>query len=141
MKLTQALRINNAARNSAKDVTVFLATGFTPLSLPQFLAAHLSLRMDHCRVDVSTGIFGDLAGNIQRMAQSQADFGTVCIEWDDLDPRLGVRRLSAITWRDFPERLAQVRRSKENLTSLLSAAADKVTSDSLWSASLARAFR
>jgi FkbH-like protein len=126
MKLTQALRINNAARNSTKGVTVFLATGFTPLSLPQFLAAHLSLRMDHCRVDVSTGIFGDLAGNIHRMAQSQADFGTVCIEWDDLDPRLGVRRLSAITWRDFPEMLAQVRRSKENLTSLLSAAADKV---------------
>jgi FkbH-like protein len=123
MNLTEALRINQAARNSATSVSAYLATGFTPLSLSPLLAAHLSERINGSRIDVKTGTFGDLDGNIQRIASSGADLATVCVEWDDLDPRLGVRRLTPITGKDLPEILAHTRTAKNNLVALLIEAA------------------
>ena len=123
MNLTEALRINNAARNLPSRIAVFLATGFTPLSLPLFLGAHLSQRMAACRIDVTTSAFGDLAGNIERIARSQADLAAICVEWDDLDPRLGVRRLTATTWKDFPEVLANAANAGNHLVSLIREAA------------------
>jgi FkbH-like protein len=123
MKLTEALRVNNAARNCANRVALVLATGFTPLPLNQFLAAHLSLRMPGFRADVTAGVYGDLVGNIGKVALTNADLGAVCMEWDDLDPRLGVRRLVATTWRDFPEIIANVRQSKARLVTAITDAA------------------
>ncbi len=119
MNLKEALQINNAARKSSSRIAVFLAAGFTPLSLPQFLAAHLSRRMGGCRVEVKAGLFGDLPGNIERIEQSQADFAAICIEWDDLDSRLGFRRLSATTWKDLPEVLSQAKEASHRLLSLI----------------------
>ena len=123
MNLTEALRINNAARSSPTRLAVFLATGFTPLSLPIFLSAHLSSRMTGCRIDVAIGSFGDLPGNIERMGRSHAELAAVCVEWEDLDPRLGVRRLATTTWKDFPEIVASAANAKNRLVALIREAA------------------
>jgi hypothetical protein len=123
MKLTEALRVNNAARNCSQRIALVLATGFTPLPLDQFLVAHLSLRTPGCRIDVATGIYGDLVGNIGKVAETNADIAAVCVEWDDLDPRLGVRRLSATTWRDYPEIVAHARQAKTKLVAAIAEAA------------------
>jgi FkbH-like protein len=98
MKLLQALEIlKQPIPKSAPQFKLQLACGFTALHLQTFLAAHLQLRNPHRRVSVDTGLFGDLAGNIERLDSSTADALTVVIEWEDLDPRLGIRRLGG--WR------------------------------------------
>ena len=68
-----------------------LACGFTPLHLTTFLAAHLQRCLPASRVEVKTGLYGDLAGNLERI--SGCDAAAVAIEWQDLDPRLGYRSL------------------------------------------------
>lgn len=122
MNLTEALQINQASRNSATSVSVYLAVGFTPLSLSPLLAAHLSALMNGSRIDIKSGVFGDLAANVQRIGGANVDFAAVCIEWDDLDPRLGVRRLMPTTWKDLPDILTHTRSAKNALVSLLNEA-------------------
>ncbi len=98
MKLVDALRIvQRPARDAGEPFTVALACGFEPLHLRTFLAAELIERLPGARVDVHTGLFDDLPGNIERAAGSGADAIAVVIEWADLDPRLGLRRLGG--WR------------------------------------------
>jgi FkbH-like protein len=94
MKLSEALRLSQSpAALDAGTLDVYLACGFTPLHLPTFLAAHLRRAIPDRGVAVGTGLFGDLHGNIQRLGESGADAGVVIVEWSDLDPRLGLRRL------------------------------------------------
>jgi FkbH-like protein len=98
MKLIDALAI--AKRPVAEDASllkVFLACGFTPLHLETFLTAALSDRSPFERAEVATGLFGDLAGNIERIQPGECDALVVLIEWQDLDPRLGIRSLGG--WR------------------------------------------
>jgi FkbH-like protein len=76
---------------------VFLACGFSPLHLKTFLAAHLRARLPQRRIQIEIGVFGDLAGNIERLDVSEFDALAVVIEWEDLDPRLGIRSLGG--WR------------------------------------------
>jgi FkbH-like protein len=70
---------------------VFLACGFTPLHLHTYLTAHLQLAYPKSRVRVATGLFGDLTGNLERIASGVP--AAVILEWSDLDPRLGFRGL------------------------------------------------
>jgi len=98
MKLIDALAI--AKRPVAEDASVlkvFLACGFTPLHLDTFLTAALSDRSPFERAEVATGLFGDLAGNIEGIQPGECDALVVLIEWQDLDPRLGIRNLGG--WR------------------------------------------
>jgi FkbH-like protein len=81
----------------ARPVRAFLACGFTPLHLQTFLSAQLRKRFPRERVEVKTGLFGDLAGNLERLQPSDCDLLFVVIEWQDLDPRLGIRSLGG--WR------------------------------------------
>ena len=68
MKLLNALEIlNRRLPEDAPVANIFLASGFTPLHLRTFLAAHLRLQSPTERVEVSTGLFGDLAGNLDRL--------------------------------------------------------------------------
>ncbi|HBB89373.1 MAG TPA: HAD family hydrolase [Blastocatellia bacterium] len=124
MKLAEALRIVQAV--SAPDVekfSVYLACGIFPLHLSTFLAAHLRERLSNRAVEVFTGLYGDLPGNLASLRDSSADAGAVAIEWSDFDPRLGLRRLGG--WG--PEVLADIQvnvgRSASNLLELLSQAA------------------
>ena len=93
MKLTEALRIRQGAAGVPNSFQVALACGFTPLHLETFLAAHLQQALPGRRVEVATGLYGDLAGTLERFAEIEADAFAVALEWPDLDPRLGYRNL------------------------------------------------
>ena len=67
MKLIQALEtVNRRHDPQAETKSFYLACGFTPLHLITFLRAHLQLRFPLARVDVETGLYGDLQGNLER---------------------------------------------------------------------------
>ena len=103
MRLSEALEILNAARTSQAPVfRAILACGFTPLHLATFFAAHLQARFPDRRVSVASGLYGDLIGNITRLESEDA--AAVVVEWLDLDPRLGYRRLGG--WR--PSQLGEI---------------------------------
>src|SRR5438445_13876078 len=93
MKLAEALEIaRRPPAGESPPFSVSLACGFEVLHLSTFLTAELTLRLDPTRADVHTGLFDDLAGNVERAAASDADAIAVVVEWPDLDPRLGLRR-------------------------------------------------
>jgi FkbH-like protein len=48
-------------------------------------------------IEIVPGLFGDLAGNIERFAAAKCDVLAVVMEWADLDARLGMRTLGG--WR------------------------------------------
>jgi FkbH-like protein len=94
MKLVEALeRCRRPLPDTAPELRIFLACGFTPLHLTTFLAAAVRVLQPEVRVVVETGLFGDLIGNIHRAGLSSAGFAVVVIEWGDLDPRLAIRTL------------------------------------------------
>ena len=98
MKLIEALQIiQRPSAEGTLALRVMLATGFTPLHLETFLAAHLRVASDKTLPEVKTGLFGDLAGNLERLDSAQIDSLVVAMEWSDFDPRLGVRTLGG--WR------------------------------------------
>lgn len=98
MKLIDALEIiKSPTKLEARSFDVLLASGFTPLHLQTFLAAHLRLLKPDQRVSVHTGLFGDLIGNIERAKSQTFDAIAVVIEWADLDPRLSARNSG--NWR------------------------------------------
>jgi hypothetical protein len=100
VKLSVALEILQSARHRQDPSTVTLACGFTPLYLQTFLGAHLQAALPTRRVEIKTGLYGDLAGTLERAAGSDAI--AVAIEWPDLDPRLGYRSLGG--WGPAEER-------------------------------------
>lgn len=113
MKLADAMRLLN--RNAAlpgAPLELFLACGFTPLHLRTFLVAQLAERFPKRRITVTTGTYGDLAGSLERAASEPAREAAAVLEWEDLDPRLGLR--SAAPWR-----LAQLPDILETATSRL----------------------
>jgi FkbH-like protein len=98
VKLIEALEImRRPVAGTARESQTFLACGFTPLHLQTFLAAELRLLLPEDRIDIKTGLFGDLCGNIERVAPDVVDSLTVVIEWGDLDQRLALRTLGG--WR------------------------------------------
>jgi len=116
MELIEALEL--LAQPFSKEdpeFRVFLACGFTPLHVRTFLAAELRIRLPQHRVGVSTGLFGDLIGNIERLEPSGVHALAVVVEWEDLDPRLGIRRLGG--WR--PSNLPDIAESAEQATARL----------------------
>lgn len=97
MKLIEALEIlKRPVVEGSPEFNVFLACGFEPLHLRTFLNAELRARGGK-RVDVLTGLFGDLCGNLERLDPTGIQACAVVLEWQDLDPRFGVRNLGG--WR------------------------------------------
>jgi FkbH-like protein len=89
--------------DNASLLKVHLACGFTPLHLQTFLAAALRRRSPHERAEITTGLFGDLVGNVERVQSAHCDVLVVAIEWQDLDPRLGIRSLGGWRADDLPD--------------------------------------
>ncbi|HEX4020398.1 MAG TPA: HAD-IIIC family phosphatase [Acidobacteriaceae bacterium] len=125
MRLFDALKILQNTDATLPRFEVYLACGCTPLHLQTFLAAALQLRLPSHRAQVSVGMFGNLAGNIGQMTEGSASAGVVLLEWPDLDPRLGIRRVSGWNWKDLPTIADDARHMLQRLKRMLLAAAER----------------
>jgi FkbH-like protein len=121
MKLAEALKVIQSALSDAPRLEVALLCGFTPLHLETFLRAHLCKLFPGRCPNVQTGLYGDLIGNLQRVAGVSA--AVVMIEWSDLDPRLGLRRLGGWEPSQLQDILGEVNRSCDLLQSSVAAVA------------------
>jgi FkbH-like protein len=93
VKLSEALSVIQKAPAAARPFPVLLACGFTPLHLENYLAAHLQGVLPDRKVRIATGLYDDLAGTLEQFDPAGAEAAAVVIEWSDLDPRLGYRKL------------------------------------------------
>ena len=93
MKLSEALSIVGSVPADTPEFPVLLACGFTPLHLQSYLAAHLQQAVHNRRVQIATGLYGDLAGTLENLGEAGAHACAVVVEWADLDARLGYRKL------------------------------------------------
>ncbi|HSS20763.1 MAG TPA: HAD-IIIC family phosphatase [Pyrinomonadaceae bacterium] len=128
MKLVDALRIAQAASSrTGEKFSVYLACGIFPLHLTTFLSAHLSERLLERSIEIQTGLFGDLPGNLESLKSTPVQAAAVVIEWSDFDPRLGLRRLGGWGPGVLADLQASVERSAAQLLQLLAAAADSTS--------------
>lgn len=99
MSLTAPLNLRDAlgliteeaGTDRAADYVIGLACSFTPLHLETFMKAYVCQRRPATSVRIETGIYGDLAGGLDRIGEAQARACVAVVEWPDLDPRLGCR--------------------------------------------------
>jgi FkbH-like protein len=127
MKLLEALEIlRRPVSEPASSQELFLACGFTPLHLRTFLEAHLRLRFPANRIEIKTGLFGDLTGNLQRLQPSGGAVVCVVVEWADLDPRLGIRSFGSWRSNDIPDIVESTRRQSERLIHIVKQLAESV---------------
>jgi FkbH-like protein len=105
---------------------IFLACGFTPLHLQTFLRARLRELLPPSRVDIVTGTYGDLAGSLERLNPEGFDAVAVVIEWEDLDPRLGIRRLGGWGASTLPDVMPSVHKAVLRLAQALRAVAASI---------------
>ncbi len=113
MKLAEALKIIQAAPPDAPALAIALLCGFAPLHLQTFLHAQLCKLFPGRSPRVHTGLYGDLIGNLQRVEDVAS--AAAVIEWADLDPRLGLRRLGGWEPSQLPDILHEVSRSCDRL--------------------------
>jgi FkbH-like protein len=120
VNLIEALeRIKGPIAVAGRSLRVFLACGCTPLHLETFLTANLYNLYPTCRVELDSGLFGDLAGNLERLLPEEHDALAVVIEWPDLDSRLGLRTLGGWQVEKLPDIINSVNHSLERLMRVL----------------------
>jgi len=124
MRLIDALNTLNAARGRPDRVEFDLLCGFQPLHLATLLGARLQQVEPRARVHIREGRYGDLAGNLERAAQAPCRGAAVVVEWDDLDPRLGIRHAGSWSHDRLADVLDNAERSLARLESALAALAD-----------------
>lgn len=94
-----------------------------PLHLESFLTAHLRILLPQQKVQMSTGLFGDLAGNIERLKPADYQALVVVMEWSDIDPRLGLRNLGGWRVSDVPDILKSAERTLARIDQAIRTAA------------------
>ena len=126
MNLLQALELlKQPVSEPESDRQLYLGCGFTPLHLKTFLAAYLRRCFPKDHIEISTGLYGDLIGNLERLRPSGGLMACVVVEWADLDPRLGIRSLGGWASADIPDIVESARRQSERLADLIKQLADK----------------
>ena len=116
MKLIEALElVKRPAPEDAPPFKIFLGCGFTPLHLETFLDAHMRLLLPRARVEIATGLYGDLAGSLEGLAPSGLEAVAVVIEWPDLDPRMGFRVLGGWRVSDVTDIVASARKAASRM--------------------------
>jgi FkbH-like protein len=121
MKLIDALKIvSKESRPDGKPLKVALVCGFTPLHLQTLLHAELQLHFPDRRVEIKTGLYGDIVGTLSGLRASQhVDAVALVVEWEDLDARLGIRRLGGWDPRNPGSVIEQARLYLSQLQALL----------------------
>ncbi len=126
MKLIEALEVMKRNRgDESPTFEIQLACGFTPLHFSTFLGAHLRLEFPNHQLAISTGTFGDLPGNLERLARAQGSTIAAVIEWQDLDPRLGIRLLGGWNPPQLKDIVQTVRDQAARVLTALKILADK----------------
>ncbi|HEY1792331.1 MAG TPA: HAD-IIIC family phosphatase [Opitutaceae bacterium] len=128
MNLAEAMSLaNTGAASAGAEFRVFLSCSFTPLHLRTLLAAHLVERLPGRRVTVGAGPYGDLLASLRQVDGAAFEAAAVAIEWEDLDPRLGLRS-SQPGSASLPADVLQSAASRlQALAGALRALAEKVT--------------
>ena len=127
MNLLEALELLKLpVSEPVSDQRIFLECGFTPLHLKTFLAAQMRLCFPKDRIEIKTGLYGDLAGNLERVQPSGRSVVCVVIEWADFDQRLGIRSLGGWASIDIPDIVESAQREAERLTYLMKQLVDRV---------------
>lgn len=121
MKLAEALKIIQSAPSNAPRLEIALLCGFTPLHLETFIHAQLCKLFPERNPHIHTGLYGDLVGNL-RIA-TEVDTAVVMIEWFDLDPRLGLRRVGGWEPSQLPDISNEVNRQSHLLRDSIDALA------------------
>ncbi len=128
MNLIEALELSRKpAPEDATALRIFLACGFTPLHLQTFLHAHLRTLLPKQRIEIKTGLYGDLAGTLERLNAADVHAVVVPMEWSDLDSRLGIRILGGWQAADLQEIVASSELQLARLERALKSAARKFT--------------
>src|ERR1700730_5363005 len=110
MRLSEALEIlKKTPPPDGPPLKVSLVCGFSPLHLKTFIGAHLQLLFPERQIELQTGLYGDLAAALEHLDRCPVDATAIVLEWPDLDPRLGIRRLGGWRPRDLPDIVQNVR--------------------------------
>jgi len=127
MKLIEALRIIGEKQNpELPTLRVRVVCGFTPMHFQTFLQAHLRRsRPDH-RVEITSGIYGDIWGTIGKLNEEDTDIAVVILEWSDLDARLGLRGLGSWSPTALPGILKNVQLRASELRASIGRIANSV---------------
>jgi FkbH-like protein len=125
MRLLEALEaLKHDPPDESPVLEIRLACGFTPLHFSTFLAAHLRREFPRYRLAIKAGAYGDLPGNLERLATVDNSTIVAVIEWQDFDPRLGIRLLGG--WN--PDRLNDFVQSARDQENRISAALETLAS-------------
>lgn len=108
MRLNEALRLAGEP-GGARKREIHLLCGFTPLHLRTYGKAHLKLRFPEDAIQVHTGLYGDLEGNLERALDRPAEGAIAVLEWADLDPRMSFRAAGGWRTPTLGDILAQIR--------------------------------
>ena len=120
MKLIEALRIVGEKQNSdLPALRVRLVCGFTPMHFQTFLQAKLRRSHPDQRVEITSGVYGDIWGTLGKLNAEDTEIAVVIMEWSDLDARLGLRGLGSWSPSVLPGILENVHaRANEFRTSI-----------------------
>ena len=80
MKLAEALLLIQKVPAGSAAYPVLLACGFSPLHLLTFLRAHLQILAADSRVEIQTGLYGNLADTVEQMTGSSCS--SVALFWN-----------------------------------------------------------
>jgi FkbH-like protein len=128
MKLVDALKALKLMQlREGPPLRCGLAAGFNPLHLKTLLTAELSEAFAANRIEVSEGLYGDLLGNIERLASDGFDYGFVLIEWSDLDSRLGLRSTARWSGNELADILATAKARAFQIQKALDRASQHLT--------------
>jgi FkbH-like protein len=120
MDLIEALELlRRPTADDAPRLRIFLGCGFTPLHLQTFLAAELRRAFPGHLIEVSSGLFGDLPGNLERLQRERFDAAAVAFEWPDFDARLGIRNLGGWLSTDLFDVVDSVRQRAARIGEML----------------------
>ena len=127
MRLIEALEMmRRPAGDDAVRRKILLAAGFTPLHLQTFLGAHLRCGKPPIEPVFETGLYGDLAGTLERVDMLELHAIVAIIEWSDLDARLGLRTLGSWRPQDLEEILGSAESAMQRIHHALASAARSV---------------
>jgi FkbH-like protein len=126
MKLMEALEI--LRRPQSREVAPFITSlvcGFNALHFQTFLSAELRCRNVERRTEISTGLYGDFWGNLDRLPGTDRDAVVIVLEWPDLDPRLGIRSLGSWAPSVIPELIESAKRRCRHLEDAIQSLASR----------------